>query len=136
MSELTISVRVYLEDTDAQGVVYNASYFRFMERARTDWLRARGIDHTALADEYGIALVLIATEAKFRAPARLGDLLDVSATVTDVRGARVVFAQEIRQSPADDGQLICEGTAAVACKHTASGRPVRWPDELLRELKS
>ena len=57
-------VRVYLEDTDAQGVVYNASYFRFMERARTDWLRVRGFDHSTFADTLGLAVVLTSIEAR------------------------------------------------------------------------
>jgi tol-pal system-associated acyl-CoA thioesterase len=127
-----LPVRVYLEDTDAQGVVYNASYFRFMERARTDWLRARGVDHTTLGDDLGIALVLTGIEARFHAPAMLGDLLNVSATVVDVRGARVTFEQAI--SRAGETQVLCSGTAEVACKRIDSGKPVRWPAEVLKEL--
>ena len=81
MGDLVWPIRVYLEDTDAQGVVYNASYFRFMERARTEWLRSRGVEHEELRDRYGIFLVLAAVEAKFMAPARLGDMLHVGARV-------------------------------------------------------
>jgi tol-pal system-associated acyl-CoA thioesterase len=133
-SEFVLSVRVYLEDTDAQGVVYNASYFRFMERARTEWLRARGIEHTALAERHGLALVLTAVQARFRAPARLGDLLEVGADVVEARGARVVFNQAVRRGN-DPGQALCEGRAEVACMDAAAGTPRRWPSELLRELK-
>ena len=68
MTKYVLPVRVYLEDTDAQGVVYNASYFRFMERARTECLRACGIDHDQLREEHGIVLVLSAIEARFRRP--------------------------------------------------------------------
>ena len=71
MTKYVLPIRVYLEDTDAQGVVYNASYFRFMERARTECLRACGIDHDQLREEHGVVLVLAAIEARFRAPARL-----------------------------------------------------------------
>src|SRR5690606_16694849 len=71
VSALVLPIRVYLEDTDAQGLVYNASYFRFMERARTEWLRSRGIDHAELRDEHGVLMVLSAIEMRFRAPARL-----------------------------------------------------------------
>jgi tol-pal system-associated acyl-CoA thioesterase len=132
MQPFVLSVRVYLEDTDAQGVVYNASYFRFMERARTDWLRERGIDHTVLAERLGIALVLTSIAAKFHAPAALGDLLEVSAEVIHVRGARVVFEQTVRRS--GEVQTLLSGTAEVACKSIAGGRPVRWPPELFKEL--
>lgn len=137
----TLPVRVYLEDTDAQGVVYNASYFRFMERARTEWLRARGIDHGELRERLGLALVLSGIEARFRAPARLGDLLDVGADVVSARGARVVFQQTVRRTEAagceeiDDGDaVLCSGKAEVACMDAVGGKPRRWPDELLREL--
>lgn len=129
----TFPVRVYLEDTDAQGVVYNASYFRFMERARTEWLRARGIDHGDLRDRYGLSLVLTGIEARFRSPARLGDLLDVGADVTDASGARVFFEQFVRRA-GDGDVLLCTGKAEVACMDAAFGKPRRWPDELLREL--
>ena len=71
MTKYVLPVRVYLEDTDAQGVVYNASYFRFMERARTECLRAQGIDHDQLREEHGVVLVLASIAARFRAPARL-----------------------------------------------------------------
>ena len=126
-------VRVYLEDTDAQGVVYNASYFRFMERARTEWLREQGIDHDELRERHGIALVLAQIEARFVAPARLSDLLYVGAGVSKVRGARVVFEQNIRRS-AEDGELLCKGRAEVASMDIAAGRPKRFPSELIREL--
>jgi len=129
----TFPVRVYLEDTDAQGVVYNASYFRFMERARTEWLRARGIDHGELRDRHGLALVLTGVEARFRSPARLGDLLDVSADVTGASGARVFFEQFVRRAGGDDA-VLCTGKAEVACMDAEDGRPRRWPEELLREL--
>jgi tol-pal system-associated acyl-CoA thioesterase len=124
-----LAVRVYLEDTDAQGVVYNASYFRFMERARTELLRASGVDHDALRAEHGVVLVLAAIEARFRAPARLSDMLYVTAQVLETRGARMRFAQSIRRG-APDGELICDGLAEVACMDAAAGRPRRFPAAL------
>jgi tol-pal system-associated acyl-CoA thioesterase len=132
MTKYVLPVRVYLEDTDAQGVVYNASYFRFMERARTECLRARGIDHEQLREEHGVVLVLSAIEARFRAPARLSDMLYVSAGVAETRGARVRFAQDVRRDR-PDGDLVCEGSAEVACMD-ARGRPRRIPPALLNEL--
>ncbi len=133
MSAFVLPVRVYLEDTDAQGVVYNASYFRFMERARTELLRACGIDHDELRERHGVVLVLSAVEARFRAPARLGDWLYVSAETRDVRGARMGFAQQIRRGdPA--GELVCDGLAEVACMDPRAGRARRIPATLLSEL--
>jgi len=129
-----LPVRVYLEDTDAQGVVYNASYFRFMERARTEWLRERGIDHEELRKEHGVVLVLAGIEARFRVPARLSDMLYVSADVAHVRGARVRFAQSVRRE-APDGELLCEGIAEVACMDAREGRPRRLPPTLVSELQ-
>jgi tol-pal system-associated acyl-CoA thioesterase len=124
-----------LEDTDAQGVVYNASYFRFMERARTEWLRAQGVDHAQLLEEHGVMLVLASIEARFRAPARLSDVLYVSAAVAEARGARVRFVQEVRRNDAE-GEVVCEGLAEVACKDARGGRPRRLPPGLMSEWNS
>lgn len=134
MGELVWPVRVYLEDTDAQGVVYNASYFRFMERARTEWLRAKGADHGELRARHGIFLVLSAVDAKFLAPARLGDMLHVGAKVSMLRGARVVFTHEVRRNDID-GIVVCRATAEVACMDAERGGPRRLPQELLNEWK-
>ena len=132
MTKYVLPVRVYLEDTDAQGVVYNASYFRFMERARTECLRAQGIDHAQLREEHGVMLVLASIQARFRAPARLSDMLYVSADVAEARGARMFFTQNVRRNdPA--GDLVCEGAAEVACMD-ARGRPRRIPKLLMSEL--
>jgi tol-pal system-associated acyl-CoA thioesterase len=132
MTNYLLPVRVYLEDTDAQGVVYNASYFRFMERARTECLRACGIDHDQLREEHGVVLVLSAVEARFRKPARLSDMLYVSADVAEARGARMRFVQNVRRND-PGGDIVCEGVAEVACMD-ARGKPRRIPEALLSEL--
>lgn len=133
MTPLWLPVRVYLEDTDAQGVVYNASYFRFMERARTEWLRAREIDHGEAGAEHGIAFVLTSIEARFLAAGRLGDMLAVAASPGEITGARAVFAQQIRRD-SRDGELLVEGKAEVACIDAASGKARRWPKDILERL--
>jgi tol-pal system-associated acyl-CoA thioesterase len=133
MPAFWLPVRVYLEDTDAQGVIYNASYFRFMERARTDWLRDRGIDHRAVDETLGLALVLTSIEARFVAPGRLGDMLAVSAELEAVAGARAVFAQEVRRDTSA-GQRLAAAKAEVACVDVASGRARRWPKGLFEEM--
>jgi tol-pal system-associated acyl-CoA thioesterase len=135
MKELVLPIRVYLEDTDAQGVVYNASYFRFMERARTELLRAHGIDHDELREEHGVVLVLASVEARFRAPARLSDMLYVSASVAEAHGARIRFAQNVRRTE-PGGEVVCEGLAEVACMDARKGRPRRFPPTLATELNA
>jgi tol-pal system-associated acyl-CoA thioesterase len=135
MRNFWLPVRVYLEDTDAQGVVYNASYLRFMERARTDWLRERGVDHRALDERLGLALVLTSIEATFTAPGRLDDMLCVSAGLEELKGARAVFVQQIRRA-SEAGDLLARGLAEVACVDRTTGRARRWPGELLERLKA
>ena len=133
MSQFVLPVRVYLEDTDSQGVVYNASYFRFLERARTEWLRAHGVDHNEIMKRDGIVLVLVSTEARFLRPARLDDMVYVSAELSDLKGARFFFDQSIcRESP--DGEVLCVGKAEVACMDFEQRKPRRVPEELMSEL--
>ncbi|MGD8341871.1 MAG: YbgC/FadM family acyl-CoA thioesterase [Gammaproteobacteria bacterium] len=127
-------VLVYLEDTDAQGVVYNASYFRFMERARTDWLRVRGFDHRSFDETLGLAVVLTSIEARFIAPGKLGEVLAVSADLDELKGARAGFRQEVRRG-SSDGNLIAEGRAEIACVDSTSHRARRWPGVFLERLK-
>ena len=133
MTALVLPVRVYLEDTDAQGVVYNASYFRFLERARTEWLRAAGIEHNRLREELGISLVLVGTQVKFRQPAVLDDQLHVRASLAKVTGARFVFEQDVRRD-SPEGLVLCEGIAEVACMEATRRKPRRIPESLLDEL--
>jgi len=133
MSAFWLQLRVYLEDTDAQGVVYNASYFRFMERARTDWLRERGIDHRTLDESLGLAVALTSIEARFVAPGRLSDMLVVSSDLAELKGARARFVQEIR-SDSSEGTLLADARAEVACIDSASGQARRWPTTVLEGL--
>ena len=132
-SAFAITVRVYLEDTDAQGVVYNASYFRFMERARTESLRAKGIDHDRFLRDYNASFVLARIEARFVIPSRLSDMLSVEANIAEIKGARIVFDQRIRRigDETAGNALICEGRAEVACMDASTSRPRRFPQELM-----
>ncbi|HEX5046049.1 MAG TPA: thioesterase family protein [Gammaproteobacteria bacterium] len=96
-------------------------------------MRARGIDHDELRTEHGLVLVLASIKARFRAPARLSDMLYVSAAVTEARGARLRFAQDVRLGePA--GEIVCDGLAEVACMDAQAGRPRRFPPTLISEL--
>ncbi len=133
MKTQVLPVRVYLEDTDAQGVVYNASYLRFFERARTEWLRSNGIDHNELRESANILLVLSRIEARFKVPARLDDMLEVTAEVAELSAVRFVFRQTIRRVPGS-GELVCGARAEVACVDADTGRPRRLPAQLYVDL--
>jgi len=134
MMSFILPVRVYLEDTDAQGVVYNASYFRFFERARTEWLRVQGIDHNSLRELAGISLVLSEIEARFRVPAQLDDMLHVSAELAKVSPVRFIFNQSARrESP--DGEVLCKAVSKVACVDVETGKPQRLPPDLVADLR-
>ncbi len=133
MSQFVFPVRVYLDDTDAHGMVYNASYFRYLERARTEWLRTHGVDHTRLREQERVVLVLVGTEIKFTRPARLDDMLYITAELSQLKGARFIFEQSVRrESP--DGELLCKGTAEVACMDSEQLKARRVPAALLSVL--
>ena len=86
-----LDLRVYYEDTDFSGRVYHASYLRFMERGRTEWLRALGFEHGALAGEQGLVFAVRGLEIEYLAPAVIDDLLRVETQVTEIRGAAISF---------------------------------------------
>ena len=124
-----LPIRVYYEDTDAQGVVYYANYFRFMERARTEWLEAMGIDHITLMNEESRILVVTDAHAKFIVPARLGDSLLVTAALKSL--GRASF--EIEQNIYRDGQLLIQGGVTAAYLEAGTMRPKRIPKEFFKE---
>ena len=123
-------IRVYYEDTDAGGIVYNANYLRFFERARTEWLRGAGIDHGELADA-GLQLVLSRADIRFVAPARLDDELRAGVKVTRVRRASLDLEQRALHL---DGQHLCTAFVQVACVATEGLRPRPFPLSLRESL--
>ncbi len=94
---LELPVRVYWEDTDAGGIVYHANYLRFMERARSEWLRAAGIDQRALKDTERLQFAVVDMQIEWRRPARYDDLLTVTADLASRGRASFSFAQEVRR---------------------------------------
>ena len=121
-----LPVRVYYEDTDAQGVVYYANYFRFMERARTEWLEAMGVDHVTMMNIDNRILVVSEAHAKFLIPARLGDRLIVTAGMS--RQGRATF--EIEQNifrDSLDGELLIQGGVTAAYLEADTMKPKRIP---------
>lgn len=122
-------IRVYWEDTDAGGVVYHASYVRFLERARTEWLRAQGVGQRALRDSEDLVLVIRDMTLDFRKPARLDDELQVSVAMTGRRSASLLIAQEITRG----GELLVAANVRVACLVASSFRPRPLPEWLAVE---
>jgi acyl-CoA thioester hydrolase len=122
-------VRVYWEDTDAGGVVYHASYVRFLERARSEWLRAQSVAQAHVREEHGILFVVADMNLRFLAPARLDDELEVCVNAFTRRSASLVFAQCILR-PAD-GVTLISAQVRAACIDAATYKPVRIPDFLL-----
>ena len=122
-------VRVYWEDTDAGGVVYHASYVRFLERARSEWLRVRGVAQQRVREEHGILFVVADMQLRFLAPARLDDELEVCVNGFTRRSASLVFTQCILR-PAD-GVTLIQAQVRAACIDAVTYKPVRIPDFLL-----
>jgi acyl-CoA thioester hydrolase len=120
-------VRVYYEDTDVGGVVYYANYLKFMERARTEYLRARGFEQDRLMAEDGIMFAVVSAELTFRRAARFNDLLQVSCAIAEHTRTTVRFTQDVRRG----GDLLCEGRIRAACLDVQSLRPRPIPDRVL-----
>ena len=123
--------RVYWEDTDAGGVVYHARYLAFMERARSEWMRALGWDQGVLRDRDDQVFVVRAMDIDFRAPARLDDQLQVSVRLLECRGASFSVGQRIER----DGALLVEARVRIAALRASDFRPRPIPDTMLTELK-
>jgi acyl-CoA thioester hydrolase len=129
----TFPVRVYWEDTDAGGVVYYADYLRFLERARSEWLRSLGIDQAALLRDERLQFVVVEANIRYHRPARFDDQLVVSVLLEENRGASVVFQQEIRRG-AVDGELLISASIRAACLASDSLRPRPLPAALTKQL--
>lgn len=129
-----LSVRVYYEDTDFSGVVYHASYLRFMERGRTDFLRLLGVAQGDLFDQAkdeagaGFAFVVRSMGIEFLRPAKIDDILTIETRTLEVKGATLNLAQRVLRGE----EVLVEATVRVA--FVAGGRPMRIPDALRRVM--
>ena len=130
-----LPVRVYYEDTDAQGVVYYANYFRFMERARTEWLESMGIDHMTMMNEDNRILVVTEAHAKFVIPARLGDNLIVTAKLNRLGRATFEIEQNIYRDSLQ-GELLIQGGVTAAYLAADTMKPKRIPRTFFEEKPS
>lgn len=122
------SVRVYYEDTDLAGIVYYANYLKYIERARSEWLRQIGVNQVALKAQ-GTVFAVRHLEADYISPARFDDLLQVESTLHSATAARLVMDQRVMR----DGQALFSARVTMVCLG-ASGRPTRLPDELADRL--
>ena len=133
----THPIRIYWEDTDAGGIVFYANYLKFMERARTEWLRSLGVEQQRLRDEVGGMFVVSEANIKYLQPARLDDELIVTAQLQSAGRASMAIAQQVLlkpKQPTDTPALLCEGTIRIGWVDAASMRPARIPQTLIQIL--
>jgi acyl-CoA thioester hydrolase len=124
-------VRVYWEDTDAGGIVYYANYLRFLERARTEWLRSLGWDQGTLANEYGVLFVVRSAALDFLRPARLDDVLRVEVAVAATGAATIEFEQRIERC----SEVLVTARVKIACVRIAAFQPARIPRKVRDALE-
>jgi acyl-CoA thioester hydrolase len=128
-------VRVYWEDTDAGGVVFYANYLKFFERARTEWLRRLGIGQQQLREDTGAIFIVTDTALRYRAPARLDDLLHITVLPTAIGRASMTLQQQAWRHNGDEAStLLCDGTIRIGCVDAASFRPCRFPSPITHAL--
>jgi len=123
-------VRVYWEDTDAGGVVYYANYLKFMERARSEWLRAFGFEQDVLRDERGVVFVVRRVEIDYLSPARFNEQLEVSVMLHEAGRASLSVRQELMRGTT----RLAEAVVTLACVDAARFKPVKIPEPLLQVL--
>ena len=128
MPEYRLPIRVYIEDTDAGGIVYYVNYLKYFERARTELIRSLGVDKTAVMED-GSVFVVTSAAIDYHAPARLDDQLEAVAEVVNSSAATIEFRQSVVRS----GIELASGQVRVALTDGASGKPKRMPKGL-REL--
>lgn len=122
----SFDIHVFYEDTDAGGVVYHANYLKYFERGRSLWLRSLGLTHTRLANELDLGFVVTHADVKFKAPARLDDLVQVTVGLGRVRHASLRFRQTIWR----DSTLLVKAQFTVACVRLSTFSPCTLPEVL------
>ncbi|MEM6998260.1 MAG: tol-pal system-associated acyl-CoA thioesterase [Pseudomonadota bacterium] len=133
MAEFKWQVRVYYEDTDAGGVVFYANYLRFMERARTEWLRKVGFDHEQLINDHGLIFAVKNVTIDYKKPGRLDELLTITSSLLKHRGASITFQQIIKN---ENEELLTQAEVKVACINASTMKASPMPEALLTELSN
>lgn len=127
-------VIVFYEDTDAAGIVYHANYLRFMERARTTYLREKNITLSNLINQHGVQFLVRAVQLSFERPAKLEQNLTVVSKITKLGRASAYFKQTIFLDPHEQDSLVCSGEIVLVCTNLA-GEPCAIPESIVRGLK-
>jgi acyl-CoA thioester hydrolase len=131
MIEFSWPVRVYYEDTDAGGMVYYANYLKYLERARTEFLRSLGIEQDVLKKEENIIFVVRSMAIDYLNPAFFNELLNVSAVIAELRKASISFHQEVSNQ---QKETLCSAQVKIACIHSKNLKPVSIPEFITKEL--
>jgi acyl-CoA thioester hydrolase len=121
--EATLTIRVYYEDTDAGGVVFYANYLKFLERARTEWLRELGVQQSSMVIDEGRMFVVHSLDMAYRKPARLDDLITIRSRITRLGRASIHFEQRAER----DGELLAHGNIQICCVDAVHLRPAALP---------
>lgn len=136
-------VRIYYEDTDSGGVVYYANYLKYMERARTEWLRNFDIDQPYLQEKHGVVFAVRSVALEYLKPARFNDLLQVTVILKRCGKASMEFEQNISRviksakyslELNDNGEHLCEGRVKIACVDAVTFKPRSIPQSVLGEI--
>jgi len=130
-AEFSHKLRVYIEDTDAGGIVYYVNYLKFMERARTEFMRSLGFGKSAIL-ESGLMFVVRDLAVNYLLPAQLDDELQATARIARLRGAGMVFQQSIQRGD----ELLAQGEVTIACVDRAGMKPCRLPAQMAARLRA
>ena len=125
-----LPIRIYYEDTDAGGIVYYANYLKFMERARTEWLRDLGFEQDRLREDHDMIFVVRSVAIDYLKPALFNDLLNVTVDITSVGKTHISCHQQVLKTTRTDQQLIAEARVGLVCIDAKRFRPQRIPSEL------
>ncbi len=126
MNPFVWPIRVYYEDTDAGGVVFHANYLNFLERARTEMLRAYGFEHNQLREQFNLLFVVRSLAIDYLMAAKFNDLLNVVSQITTIKQASLLFEQQIKR----DDLVCCSAQVSIACVDAVSFRPKAMPSDL------
>jgi acyl-CoA thioester hydrolase len=129
-STFSIPVRVYYEDTDAGGVVYYANYLKFLERARTEWLRALGFELDRLAREHGVIFIVRSLSIEYLKPAAFNDEIAATVELGELGGGQIILMQRITRG----AEELATARVRLACVNPATFRPVRIPRNVAERL--
>ena len=126
-------VRVYYEDTDAAGIVYYANYLKYMERARTERLRALGFEQDVLMLDEGVVFAVRSVNLDYLKPARFNEELVVTADFAELKRASLSFRQQVKKL---DGTILCQGVIRIACLNNETMAPRKIPTEMIERIEN